>query len=93
MYITIIFINVMPLYYVGDIMVFRRNKNKDLMKIRSLRGVDIAEYIYNLINEMENEEKSPDEIMIFVKKQLEQMIIKMKDYTFNKVEMVLELRS
>ena len=92
MYIAIIFINVMPLYYVGDIMVFRRKKERNIRKIRSLRGVDIAEYIYYLINKMQNDEgKTPDEIITILKEKLEQMIVKMKDYTFDKVETVLEL--
>jgi len=86
MYIAIIFINVMPLYYVGDIMVFRRKKERNIRKIRSLRGVDIAEYIYYLINKMQNDEgKTPDEIISILKEKLEQMIVKMKDYTFDKV--------
>ena len=54
--------------------------------------MDIAEYIYYQINKMQNDEgKTSDEIITILKEKLEQMIIKMKDYTFDKVETVLEL--
>jgi len=66
-------------------------EKRKLSKIRSIRPVDVAEYIYKKIRDMEDEETKADEIVMKIKELLAEMIVEMKEYTFYKVEKLLKL--
>lgn len=60
-------------------MVFGKNKEKKWRKMRDIRAVDMAEYLYDKLNQ---HGALTDEI----RKMLEKIIVEMKNHTFEEMD-------
>ena len=63
-------------------------KGVGIESIEDIRAVDMAEYIYKLISMHEDGEIKMEEI----KEKLENMIVEMKEHTFDKIEHLFGIR-
>ena len=65
-------------------------KRFDIEDLGDIRPVEVAEYIYKKINEMEEEEgKKPDEIVEKTKEIVERIIVEMKHHILTQMDAVL----
>ena len=79
------FIYALPLCYNGDIMVFGKRERGKWKRMKDIRAIDMAEYLYSKLQEYG---AMTDEI----KKILEKIIVAMKDHTFEEMDHIFGIK-